>query len=70
MDQRNGRPTSVYLSTKEAARLLNLSPRTLEAMRGTGRGPKCRRHGRVWRYFVDELEQWSKDGAEPAKRCG
>ena len=48
-----------FLSTKEAARHLNLSPRTLEAMRVAGRGPTCRRHGRLWRYRLDELERWS-----------
>ena len=53
---------SLYLSTKEAARHLNLSPRTLEAMRSTGRGPTCRRHGRLWRYRVDDLDRWSELG--------
>jgi len=54
---------SDYLSTKEAARHLNISPRTLEAMRATGRGPACRRHGRLWRYQLDELDRWSELGS-------
>lgn len=56
------RPTNHYLSTKQAARHLNLSPRTLEAMRQSGRGPICRRHGRLWQYRLDELERWSNQG--------
>jgi excisionase family DNA binding protein len=58
----NNRVSTAYLSTKEAARHLNLSPRTLEAMRLTGRGPICRRHGRLWRYRLDELDHWSERG--------
>jgi excisionase family DNA binding protein len=62
MDHHLARQTCLYLSTKQAARHLNLSPRTLEAMRAGGRGPVCRRHGRLWRYRIDELEQWSVRG--------
>ncbi|WP_454884476.1 helix-turn-helix domain-containing protein [Sphingomonas oryzagri] len=72
MTHRQARSFSAYLSTKEAARHLNLSPRTLEAMRLTGRGPACRRHGRLWRYRVDELDQWSDLGRSvltPADGC-
>jgi hypothetical protein len=49
-----GRPLTV--STKEAARMLNVSHRTLEDWRRKGCGPPSRRWGRMVRYVLSELE--------------
>jgi len=47
---------SPYLTTKQAAHYLGLSPRTLEKMRAKGVGPKFHRIGRSARYLVRELD--------------
>ena len=44
------------LSTKQAARVLNVSHRTLEDWRRKGSGPMFRRWGRSVRYVLTELE--------------
>ncbi|WP_395335116.1 helix-turn-helix domain-containing protein [Novosphingobium sp. BL-8H] len=56
---REARETCPFLTTKEAAFFLGLAVVTLAAMRRKGTGPKCRRHGRDWRYHIDDLEAWS-----------
>ena len=48
-----------FLKTAEAARLLRLSPRTLESMRVRGGGPVFRRHGRRVVYSREDLIAWS-----------
>lgn len=50
---------SPFLSTKQAAFYLGLSPRTLQGLRGTGLGPAYRRHSRFIRYHIDDLDAWS-----------
>jgi len=49
----------VYLSTREAAAHLNLSPRTLEKLRITGSGPAYRKFGRLVRYTEGDLHEWA-----------
>lgn len=60
-DQSGSRP---LLSTSQAAVLLGISARTLEAWRLTGGGPPFRKLGtRCVRYHPDELEAFSARGA-------
>jgi len=48
-----------FLRTRDAAAVLDLSPRTLEAYRIYGGGPPfCRPHGRLVRYRLEDLEAW------------
>lgn len=49
-----------FLTTKQAAFHLGLAAATLKKMRHQGRGPSCRRHGRAYRYHIDDLEAWSR----------
>jgi excisionase family DNA binding protein len=55
------RTGSPFLTTAQAAAYIGLSKRTLEKMRGHGRGPFYRRHGRFVRYHIDDLDAWSQD---------
>ncbi len=48
-----------YLTSKQTAFHLGISPNTLRGMRLQGKGPKCRRHGHNWRYHIDDIEAWS-----------
>lgn len=48
-----------FLDNREAAAFLNLSPRTLEKMRGQGVGPIFRKFGRRVQYAVSDLELWA-----------
>lgn len=59
---------SPFLSTEQAAFYLGLSPRKLEALRGSGvGGPPFRRHCRFVRYHIDDLDNWSRDsGLRPS----
>ncbi|MBW4332239.1 helix-turn-helix domain-containing protein [Stakelama sp. CBK3Z-3] len=64
MDDENARAAIAregcpYLNTGQAAFHLGLSPRTLETMRRTGRGPRFRRHGGSVRYHINDLDGWS-----------
>jgi hypothetical protein len=66
MDDENARAAVArkgcpYLNTEQAAFHLGLSPRTLQAMRRTGKGPRFRRHGNRVRYHIDDLGAWSID---------
>ena len=54
---RNGRH---YLSTREAADWLSLSPRTLDRYRVSGDGPVFHRFGGRVRYLRDDLETWAQ----------
>lgn len=49
--------TPEYLTTKQAAELLGLSVKGLEAMRAQGRGPKFIRIGHRIRYRRSDLER-------------
>ena len=57
---------SPFLSTAQAAHYVGLSPRTLERMRRTGRGPRFRKHGRYVRYHIADLDVWSESRASTA----
>ena len=54
-------PTSVaeYLTTREAAAMLRLSPRTLEKARVIGGGPRYRKFGRRVVYAASDIEVWA-----------
>ena len=54
------RSTCPYLTSKQAAYHLGIAYSTLRALRRTGRAPVGRRHGRTWRYHIDDIEAWSK----------
>jgi predicted DNA-binding transcriptional regulator AlpA len=53
-----------FLTTKRAAEILSLSPRTLEKMRVDGRGPVFRKLGskRVV-YALEDLLAWAEAGS-------
>lgn len=53
------RETCPFLTAKQAAFHLGLAYSTLKRLRQTGTGPKCRLHGRTWRYHIDDIEAWS-----------
>ncbi len=61
---RNARATNPFLTAKQAAFHLGLAYSTLKKMRADGRGPRCRLHGRTWRYHIDEIEAWSNARAK------
>ena len=46
------------LNQSEAAKLLNLSTRTMERFRLQGNGPRFIKCGRSVRYRLDLLEEW------------
>lgn len=48
-----------YLSTRQSAEWLGLSPRTLERYRVTGEGPVFHRFGSRVRYLLVDLEAWA-----------
>lgn len=48
-----------FLNNDEAARFLNLSPRTLEKQRVIGDGPRFRKFGRRIVYAIMDLEVWA-----------
>lgn len=58
-DARNSPAPSPFLSNAQAARFLNLSPRTLEKLRVVGGGPQFRKLGRRVMYTVEELDAWA-----------
>lgn len=53
----------LLIDSKEAAKLLKVSPRTLWAMRTTGRMPAPVRIGRAIRWSREVLKQWVEAGA-------
>ncbi len=48
-----------YMSTEEAAEFLKLSPRTLQAYRGSGKGPPFSRMGNRARYLRSKVAEWA-----------
>ena len=52
-----------YVRTPDAARLLSLSPRTLEKYRCQGSGPTFRKLGGRVVYALDDLEAWADQSA-------
>lgn len=51
---------ALALSTKEAAKLLGLSHRTMEDWRLSGQGPPFRKWGRLVRYHVSDLRLFAE----------
>lgn len=52
--------TKKFLDTREAARVLKLSHRTLDRYRVTGEGPVFHRFGNRIRYALSDLEAWAE----------
>lgn len=52
-----------YLRTPDAARILAISPRTLEKHRVFGTGPVFRKLGGRVVYALSDLEAWAEEGA-------
>lgn len=52
-------PTNTYLTTKEAAAYIRLSPRTLEGFRCRGGGPLYILAGRRCLYRKEDLDEWA-----------
>ena len=48
-----------YMTTKQVAAYLGLSPRTLERYRWTGQGPAFYRFGNRVRYLFVEVARWA-----------
>jgi hypothetical protein len=55
-------PPPRYLCTKEAARFLSLSARTLEKHRTYGTGPLYRKIGGHVVYAIADLQAWADSG--------
>ena len=49
------------MDTKNAARYLGLSDKTLAMLRSSGMGPVYVKRGRVF-YYQSDLDQWLQDG--------
>ena len=54
--------SDAYISEKEAARFLSVSPRTLQAWRHQCKGPAFTRAGRAIRYRKCDLVKWLDAG--------
>jgi len=54
--------TGQYLCTKEAAKILGLSKRTLEKHRSYGTGPQFRKLGGRVVYKIEDLHSWALRG--------
>ena len=63
MLDRSAQLATRYVRTHEAARMLGISPRTLEKYRCHGSGPTFRKLGGRVVYAVDDLEAWAERGA-------
>jgi hypothetical protein len=57
----SARQACAYLTGRQAAGLLGLSPRTLESWRLTGEGPPFMKFGRKVVYAVDDLRAWTEE---------
>lgn len=55
----------LLIDSREAAKLLKVSPRTLWQMQSTGRMPKPLRIGRAVRWSLDVLKKWIEAGCPP-----
>ena len=51
---------SRYLSTEQAAERIGVSPSTLRGWRRQGVGPAYRKHGKLAKYDVRDLDEWSE----------
>ena len=50
-----------FLTQREAARVLRLSPRTLERYRVSGMGPRFVKTGRRVLYRYSDIESWAAE---------
>ncbi|MHC4225494.1 MAG: helix-turn-helix domain-containing protein [Planctomycetota bacterium] len=59
-----GEPSKGWLTSREAARLLRLTPGTLDSYRCKGRGPRFFKQGNAVRYRLADVEAYlSGEGA-------
>jgi len=63
MLDRSAQLATRYLRTPEAARILGISPRTLEKYRCHGSGPTFRKLGGRVVYAIDDLQAWADQAA-------
>ena len=63
MPNRDAKFSARFFNTTEAARLLGLSPRTLEKYRCHGNGPTFRKLGGRVVYAIEDLEAWADQSA-------
>jgi hypothetical protein len=59
------RGDEISVSAKQAARLIGLPLRTLQAETKAGRIPAARRFGRRYVYLIDELKRMVETAARP-----
>jgi hypothetical protein len=57
-----------YLNTAQAAHYLRIGERKLQKLRVSGKGPRCRHHGRLIFYHPDDLELWSQATADTGEQ--
>jgi hypothetical protein len=55
----SARANCPFLTAKQAAFHLGLAACSMKRLRAQNRGPRCRLHGRVWYYHIDDIEAWS-----------
>ncbi len=55
-------PECTLLTNDEAAKLLRLSPQTLNKYRVMGKGPRFRKLGRRVMYALVDLQTWIDEG--------
>jgi predicted DNA-binding transcriptional regulator AlpA len=63
MHDKSAQLAARYVRTHEAARMLGISPRTLEKYRCHGNGPTFRKLGGRVVYAVDDLNAWADRAA-------
>jgi len=63
-------PFEPLLSATEAAELLQIHPKTIQAMARDGKIP-CVRMGKYWRFRATSLDEWVKEGLKSTyqSRC-
>ena len=62
LEERTDRKRGSFLTTRQAADFLGVSPRSLEKWRLMGRGPAYRKFaGRLVRYEVGDLDEFAGD---------
>ena len=58
IEDKNNMTNSIYLTQTEVAKILRLSPRTLERHRLTGTGPMFMKAGNRVLYAEDHIKSW------------